>query len=160
MLSEITYLPVVTPSQLSVLACDIRIPERDDFLRSFATVEEGLEYCWRSSKMARLVMLGDEPVAMFGVADDEKVQVPWMVMTQLALMEHPIRVMREAKRWWAELTKAYPGPMMNYVPAEDGPAQSMLEVLGFEIFKDTVVKRGEHDYYVFWWRGDQTCASS
>lgn len=150
MQSEIRYDRTITEDDFRALADSLRVPEREDLLRSYKTAQEGILTCWVASKYARVIRVGDEPVAVFGIAEDpDGVNVPWLVMTTGALMERPIRIMREAKRMLGEIRRQFPGKLANFVPADDTQAIDMIQALGFTVKTDVEVERDGWPYYYF-----------
>lgn len=150
MRSEITYAREITENDINEMAERLRVPERDDLARSYFPVQSGMLTCWVASKYARVIRVDGSPVAMFGIAeDDDGVNVPWLIMTTDALMERPIRIMREAKTKLAEIRREFPGKMANFVPADDEQAIQMIEALGFTVKRDVEIERDGWPYYYF-----------
>lgn len=148
--SDITYCREITESDINEMAQSLRIPERDDLARTYSPVQNGMLTCWVASKYARVIRVDGTPVAMFGVAEDEDgVNVPWLIMTTEALMERPIRIMREAKQKLSEIRQQFPGKMANFVPADDEQAIHMIEALGFTVRRDVEIERDGWPYYYF-----------
>lgn len=155
MLSEIRYDRDLTEYVVDEIASTLRLAEREDILRSYPTVATGIMTCWLASHYARVVWVGDSPVALFGLArDPDGVDVPWLLMTTTAMMEKPFRIVREARRKLAEIRKYSANKWANFVPAEDEPAISMIEALGFQVHRDVEIKRDGWPYYYFVMEGN------
>jgi len=133
----------VTSEDIATMSVTMRAEEKLDFEANFDSVESGLLHCCLvDNHTLRTVKLGDDLIAIYGLAVGEKRRVahPWLALSYLAAV-HPIAVTKEAKRvmrqWHSHFLM-----FENRVPAFDVNAIKLLKFLGFSMEEKTEIVNG------------------
>lgn len=154
----------VTTDDLRFMDENIRELERQDFLREYPSVYEGLVTAATSSKVLRTLRVDGKAAAIWGITGPQQigdamyVNVPWLALAEF-ITEHPYFVLKTAKRWWDDHYRParYPA-LYNWVPVEDEPAQRFLRFLGFTVYTDRVHEQNGGRYYAFIREAPKECA--
>ncbi len=145
--------------QVLEVAKGMRQKEKEDFLRIYPSEIDGLlDCCLMSTRQLCTVKINGETMGILGMVggSSPEVGIPWLAMTEEAT-HFPVSVIKLGKSmvagWRDQFAYIY-----NYVPADDLPAIELLEVLGFHVNTETVIKHG-HEYRLFMLgKDDDQCA--
>lgn len=96
------------------------------------TVLDALEYSILNSDEAWFVTRPDgEPLALFGIGEDQDVGIPWMVGTDD--MKHYAKSLVKDGRVWVDRWAEKYGMLYNYVDGRNTTHHNWLLYLGFDV---------------------------
>jgi len=155
-MGSIRIVPGVSGSDVHHVSDHVRQLEREDFLRMYESVDEGIAHCCSVSEQVYTGYLDDTPIAIFGISypTPEKLRAPWLLLTEEAT-EHPVPVARTARKvadQWVKLE----GKLYNLVPSDDEDAIKLLRFCGFTVHEKPQPQNG-HPCYPFEREGANAC---
>lgn len=97
------------------------------------TPAEAVEYCVENSTFRKTIMLGEDPIAVYGIVPASSLSdigIPWLLGTE-RMKEIRIQFVKETRQYVQDMLLEFPH-LVNYVDVRNKMSIRWLKFLGFE----------------------------